>query len=284
MAASEGLCNPLIGVVTEQRSGRLAGKVAVVTGASRGIGRAIALRFVAEGALVVTGSRTKLADGAAGEVTFVAADVSDPDQASRLIETAVERHGGLDVLVNNAAVEHEATVEETTPEDWDLVMAVNLKSVFLCSKYAIPHLRRRGGGSIVNISSIDGLWAEAGLAAYCASKGGVIALTRSIAIDFGKDGIRCTCICPSYVETEMLQQYYAAQPDPEGARAEASLMHPVGRISSPEEVSALAVWLASDESAFASGHPFLLDGGLLAGRVRLEGRDGRDADARAGRT
>jgi len=244
---------------------KLAGKVAVVTGASRGIGRAIALAYAAEGARVVTGSRTA---GLAGDpVTYVPTDVADPEQARGLIESAVEQHGGLDVLVNNAAVEHEATAEDTTPEDWDRVLAVNLKGVFLCAKYAIPHLRRRGGGSIVNIASVDGLWAEPGLAAYCASKGGVIALTRSIAVDFGSAGIRCTCICPSYVETEMLEQYYAAQPDPDGVRAQASRLHPVGRTSSPDEVASLAVWLASDEASFANGQPFVLDGGLTAGRA-----------------
>lgn len=246
--------------------GRLAGKVAVVTGASRGIGRAIALRYASEGAHVVTGSRTRPPDDGNPALSFVPTDVSDPEQARRLVEAAVERHGRLDVLVNNAAVEHEATVEETAPEDWDHVMAVNLRGPFLCAKYAIPHMRGRGG-VIVNIASIDGLWAEPRLAAYCASKGGLVALTRSIAIDFGREGIRSASICPSYVRSDMLEQFYASQPDPEAAREEAERMHPVGRIAEPEEVAALAVWLASDEAAFASGHSFVLDGGLLAGRV-----------------
>jgi NAD(P)-dependent dehydrogenase (short-subunit alcohol dehydrogenase family) len=247
----------------ERPPGRLQGKVAVITGASRGIGYAIALAFARQGAHVVGASRTPPPAPFPGE--FVATDVSNPAAVARLFEQTIALHGGLDVLVNNAAVEHEATVEDTTLEAWDRVLAVNLTGVFLCSKEAIPHLRRRSGGVILNIGSIDGLWAEPGLAAYCASKGGVLALTRSIAIDFGRDGIRCTCICPSYVRTDMLEQYFAAQPDPEAAAASASTMHPVGRIAEPDDVASLAVWLASDEATFASGHPFLLDGGLLAG-------------------
>ena len=241
----------------------LAGKVAIVTGASRGIGLAIATRFRREGATVVTASRTPAPDA---DDLHTAVDVTDPVRVEALVSGAVERLGRLDILVNNAAVEHEATVEETTLEDWDHVMAVNAGGVFLCTKFAIPHLRRTRG-VIVNIASIDGLWAEPGLGAYCASKGAVVSLTRATAIDHGPDGIRCTCICPSYVRSEMLEQFWAAQRDPDEARREADRMHPLGRISEPEEVASLATWLVSDEASFVSGHPFLIDGGLLAGRA-----------------
>jgi NAD(P)-dependent dehydrogenase (short-subunit alcohol dehydrogenase family) len=227
-------------------------KVALVTGASRGIGAAIAERFAQEGVRVVGVSRAD-------------ADVSDAAAVERLVEDVVERHGRLDVLVNNAAVEHEGTVVDTTPEEWDRVMAVNLRSVFLCAKYAIPHLRKTRG-AIINVASVDALWAEPSLAAYCAAKGGVVALTRAIAIDHGRDGIRCMCICPSYVSTDMLEQFYDAQPDPAAARAGAAALHPLGRISSPAEVAALAVWLSSDEASFATGQAYVLDGGLTAGR------------------
>ncbi len=243
----------------------LAGKVAVVTGASRGIGLAIATRYRREGASVVTASRTPPPDA---DDLHVPVDVTDPAQVEALVSGAADRFGRLDILVNNAAVEHEGTVEETTLEEWERVMAVNAGGVFLCTKAAIPHLRRTRG-AIINIASIDGLWAEPGLAAYCASKGAVIALTRATAIDHGGDGIRCTCICPSYVRSEMLEQFWSAQRDPDRARADADRMHPLGRISQPEEVASLATWLASDEASFVTGHPFLLDGGLLAGRTPL---------------
>jgi NAD(P)-dependent dehydrogenase (short-subunit alcohol dehydrogenase family) len=242
-------------------------KVALVTGASRGIGAAIADRFAREGVRVVGVSRTPLESDV--DVEFARADVSRPADVEQLMEDVVERHGRLDVVVNNAAIEHEGTVVETSPEEWDDVMAVNLRSVFLCAKYAIPHLRQTQG-VIINVASVDGMWAEPSLAAYCAAKGGVIALTRAIAIDHGRDGIRCMCICPSYVATDMLEQFYDAQPDPTAARAGAAALHPLGRISTPAEVAALAVWLSSDDASFATGQAYVLDGGLTAGRPRAQ--------------
>jgi meso-butanediol dehydrogenase/(S,S)-butanediol dehydrogenase/diacetyl reductase len=178
------------------------------------------------------------------------------------------------VLVNNAAIEHEGPIETTTVEEWDRVLAVNLRGPFLAIKHALPHMRRGGGGAIVNVASVDAVWAEPELAAYCASKAGLLGLTRSVAIDHGADGIRCVAICPSYVRTEMLEQFYRAQPDPATARRDAAAMHPVRRISEPEEVAAMTAWLASDEAAFANGQHFILDGGLTAGRARpLPGPD-----------
>jgi NAD(P)-dependent dehydrogenase (short-subunit alcohol dehydrogenase family) len=241
--------------------------VALVTGASRGIGAAIADRFAREGVRVVGVSRTPFESGRG--IECVPADVSSPAEVEQLVQEVVQRHGRLDVVVNNAAIEHEGTVVETSPEEWDHVMAVNLRSVFLLAKYAIPHLSRTEG-VIINVASVDGLWAEPSLAAYCAAKGGVIALTRAIAIDHGRDGVRCMCICPSYVGTDMLEQFYDAQPDPAAARAGAAALHPLGRISTPEEVAALAVWLSSDDASFATGQAYVLDGGLTAGRAHAD--------------
>jgi NAD(P)-dependent dehydrogenase (short-subunit alcohol dehydrogenase family) len=241
-------------------------KVALVTGASRGIGAAIADRFAQEGVRVVGVSRTPFESDRG--IECAPADVSSPAEVEQLVQNVVQRHGRLDVVVNNAAIEHEGTVVETSPEDWDHVMAVNLRSVFLCAKYAIPHLSRTKG-VIVNVASVDGLWAEPSLAAYCAAKGGVIALTRAIAIDHGRDGIRCMCICPSYVATDMLEQFYNAQPDPAAARAGAAGLHPLGRVSTPAEVASLAVWLSSDDASFATGQAYVLDGGLTAGRAQV---------------
>jgi NAD(P)-dependent dehydrogenase (short-subunit alcohol dehydrogenase family) len=246
-------------------TGRLAGKAALVTGASRGIGAAIARRFAAEGAGVVNASLIEpVYDDPA--VTSIIADVGDPADAARLVAEAVERLGKLDILVNNAGMELEATIEHTTPEEWDRVMTVNAKGPFLCSKFALPHLRRTRG-VIVNTASVDSFWGEPELAAYCASKGAVLALTRCLALDHARDGIRAVAICPGYVRTDLLEQFYENQPDPEAARASLSQKHPLGRICEPDEVASLATWLASDEAAFVSGQPYVIDGALTAGRT-----------------
>ena len=254
-------------------------KVALVTGANRGIGAAIADRFAQEGVRVVGVSRTPFESDL--DVEFARADVSRPADVEQLMEDVVERHGRLDVVVNNAAIEHEGTVVDTSPEEWDHVMAVNLRSVFLCAKYAIPHLSQTQG-VIINIASVDGLWAEPSLAAYCAAKGGVIALTRAIAIDHGHDGVRCMCICPSYVATDMLEQFYDAQPDPAAARAGAAALHPLGRISTPAEVAALAVWLSSDDASFATGQTYVLRSRTSVGARRRSGDESSPAKSGPG--
>jgi NAD(P)-dependent dehydrogenase (short-subunit alcohol dehydrogenase family) len=246
-------------------SGRLEGKAALVTGGSRGIGAAIARRFAAEGANVVNASLIEpVYDDPA--VVSIIGDVSDAEGAQRLVEEAADRLGQLDILVNNAGVELEATIEHTSAEEWDRVMAVNAKGPFLCSKFALPHLRSTRG-VIVNIASVDAFWGEPELAAYCASKGAVLALTRCLALDHAGDGIRAVAICPGYVRTDLLEQFYDNQPDPDAARASLSTKHPLGRICEPAEVASLATWLASDEAAFASGQPYIIDGALTAGRT-----------------
>jgi NAD(P)-dependent dehydrogenase (short-subunit alcohol dehydrogenase family) len=251
---------------------RMDGKTVVVTGAARGIGRAIAERLAGAGAYTICGDlkadelQTVVegieARGGRGEAHRC--DVSEPGDVEGLM-TAAERHGGPHALVSNAAIQYEQTIEDTPPEDWDRVLAVNLKGVYLCARAAIPRMRRLGGGSIVNMASVNGLWVEPQLGAYCAAKGGVINLTRSIALDFGKDGIRCNCVCPGYIDTGMAQRYFEVQSDPAAARAEAGRLHALGRIGRPEEVAAVALFLCSDESSFCTAQPFLVDGGLSAG-------------------
>lgn len=244
---------------------RLKGKIAIVTGGSRGIGRAIVARFLAEGARVVTAARSEPETPLpkTEQLQWQQADVSNAEDVERLF-AAAERLGGVDVLVNNAGLQLERTIERTSEEEWDRVMAVNLKSVFLCSRAAIPLMRRRGGGSIVNIGSYDGFVADPNLAAYCAAKGGVHALTRAVAVDHGRDGIRCNAICPGWIETDMLEAYYESLPDPAAARRKINEIHPVGRTGQPLDIANLALWLASDEAAFVTGQLFTADGGLTA--------------------
>ena len=253
----------------------VAGRATIVTGAATGIGRGVATRFAHAGADVLladvdaaggTAVAKELRD-AGHSATFAAADVSKPADAEALVGVAVDRFGGLDVLVNNAAIQIENTIEDLDPDGWDRLMSVNMKGVYLCSKYAIGPMRARGGGAIVNLASINGFWVEPGLGAYCASKGGVIALTRSTAADFGRDGIRCNCICPGYIDTGMAARYLDSLPDPEKARAEVAASHAVGRVGTPEDVASLAQYLASDAASFATGAAFVLDGGESLGVV-----------------
>ncbi len=245
--------------------GRLADLSVVVTGASSGIGEAIAERFWQEGARLTLGSRREpSAVGGAG-VRWVPTDVSDSSQADALVAAAVEQWGRLDVLVNNAGMQIEKTIVDTTDDDYDDLMGVNVRGVFNCARAAVRQITAQpGGGSIINIGSISGDSADHGMAIYNASKGAVHALTRAIATDHGRDGIRCNAIAPGWIATKLADAAFDAMDDPERARGDAVGKHPVGRLGLPSDIASLAVWLASDESTFASGSIFTIDGGLTA--------------------
>jgi NAD(P)-dependent dehydrogenase (short-subunit alcohol dehydrogenase family) len=244
----------------------LTGKTAIVTGASRGIGLAIARRFVEEGARVLIASRTAPPeDMQTDSCRWHKADISDPAQVEALFDQAVAQVGRVDVLVNNAGVQLEKTLAETSEEDWDWLMGVNLKGLFLCSRAAIRQMRHQGGGGVIlNLGSVSGQIADYGLAAYCASKAGVHGLTRAIAVDHGPEGIRCNAICPGWIRTEMMDQAFAQSDDPADAERRALARHPLGRMGRPEDIAAMAVWLASDEASFVSGQFFTVDGALTA--------------------
>jgi NAD(P)-dependent dehydrogenase (short-subunit alcohol dehydrogenase family) len=249
---------------------RLEGKIAIVTGGTGGIGRAIVERFAAEGARVVAADRNDpdppFGEGG-GAPVYQETDVTNAADVRALMDVTMARFGSLDVLVNNAGIEiedGEKTIEETTEEEWNHLIDTNLKGVFLCTKYAIAPMRAKGGGSIINTGSISGFVADHKMPAYCASKGGVHMLTRCTAIDHGADGIRCNAVCPGWIMTEMTKKLFRKFPDPRAAEQGSVALHPVGRLGLPEDIANMALWLASDESGFTSGQFFTVDGGLTA--------------------
>ena len=254
--------------------GRLDGKVAVITGAAGGIGREAAVLFSEEGASVCVADVSAEAGGEAAaacrEAFFQQVDVTDPASVEAMYAATVERYGGVDVLYNNAGImpADDASVLETEPEAWDRVLDVNAKGVYLCCRLGIPRLLERGGGSVINVASFVALvGAATSQIAYTASKGAVLSLTRELAVEFARRGVRVNALCPGPVETPMLMRLFADDP----AAYERRRVHlPMGRLAKAREIALGALFLASDESSYVTGSTFLVDGGLTAAYVTPE--------------
>jgi NAD(P)-dependent dehydrogenase (short-subunit alcohol dehydrogenase family) len=248
---------------------RLRNKIALITGAGTGIGRAIALAFAREGAqLALVGRRQErlesVAKEAGGSPLVLAADVSKQGDIDRILADITGRLGGLSVLVNNAGILHIGTAEQITEEQWDETFSINVRGLWMLSRSALPHMRKSGGGSIINVASVLGINGARNRAAYAASKGATILLTKCMAIDHGHEKIRVNAICPSFVETDLTAEVMRRAADPEAVRRERVSVHPAGRLGQPEDIAGMAVYLASDESAWVTGAALAVDGGYLA--------------------
>jgi meso-butanediol dehydrogenase/(S,S)-butanediol dehydrogenase/diacetyl reductase len=237
---------------------RFAGKVVLITGGRSGIGRAVAFRLQDEGATVFTAQRSE-----DKEFKSITADLFDPLAPDRVVSAVVARAGRLDVLVNNAGLMREALVEDMSLEEWQRTLAVNLTAPFLLIRAALPELRA-ARGNIVNIGSVEGLGANPGHAAYCASKSGVHGLTRAVAVDHGHEGIRCNTVAPGWIDTDLNLDFVENREDPETFRRGLEKIHPIGRTGTPEDVASLVAFLAADEAEFITGQTYTIDGGRTA--------------------
>ena len=253
---------------------RLAGKVAIVTGGASGIGRASATRFARERARVVV---VDLDDGAAnatvaeivrdgGQAIAVVGDVSRDEDAEIMVERTASTFGPPQVLLNSAAISSFGTLADSPAQELDRVYGVNVRSAWVCARATIPHMREAGGGAIVNMSSITGIVGAPGMAAYATSKGAIITLTRTLALELAEEGIRVNCICPASIDTPMLRASFERLDDPAAARARNVKRHPLGRLGTADDVANLALFLASDEASFITGGTYVIDGGALLAR------------------
>ncbi len=254
---------------------KLKDKVAIITGAGSGQGRATALLFAKEGAKVVVATYTsshgeetmRKIKNVGGEGLFVKTDVSKADEAENMVLKTVDNYGRVDILFNNAGIWVPCNILDETMEGWNKTIAVNLTGVFLCSKYSIREMAKTRGGVIINNSSTAGVAGYPDHAAYCASKGGVVLMTKALAIECASKNIRVNCICPGSIDTPMAQNFIKASENPEKVQEAFERMAPISRFGKPEEISYLALYLASDESSFVTGSIFLIDGGHTAGPI-----------------
>jgi NAD(P)-dependent dehydrogenase (short-subunit alcohol dehydrogenase family) len=245
-------------------------RVAVITGAANGIGAATAHRLHQEGVKValldidqINGKALAERLGAA-RALFVGCDVTSEEQIAAAVDTIIEHFQGVDILVNNAGVNAYFDAETMTLEDWERFFALDLRACWLCSKHVLPHLRRQRRGVIVNVASIHARLTVKGMFPYAAAKSGIVGLTRSLALDYGSQGIRVVAVSPGWTRTRLVEEALAQQPDPQAARAQALAMHPLGRIAEPDEVAAVVAFAASEDASFITGVAIPVDGGLSA--------------------
>lgn len=251
---------------------RLKDKVAIITGSAKGIGKGCAMVFADEGAQIAVvdvdegaaKDTVKEIEAKGGQARFFRTDVSDSAQVQQMISKVVEAFGSIDIMFNNAGYHISKHVAETSEDEWDYIINTNLRSVFLCSKYAIPHLKKTKG-CIINMSSMVGLIGQSNAGAYSASKGGIVAMTKGMALDYAADGIRANCICPGWVKTPLVEDWFSQQDDPQEARQHIYGVHPLGRIASVEEVGRAALFLASSDSSFVTGIALEVDGAVSLG-------------------
>jgi NAD(P)-dependent dehydrogenase (short-subunit alcohol dehydrogenase family) len=251
---------------------KLQNRSVVITGSGSGIGRACAIAFARAGAHVVVADingkaaedTVQLIQAGEGKALACQADVASPASVAALVAFTIEQFSKIDVLVNNAAIQVNKTIEDTSFEEWNAQMSVNVGGVFLCSKLMLPYLKKTGG-NIVNMSSVNGYFVEPSCAGYCATKAAIIGLTKALAIDHGHQGIRVNCICPGYIDAGLAEGYFQSQADPAQSRIDAGKLHALWRIGKPEEVAQVAMFLASDDASFVTGSAYVVDGGFGSG-------------------